>query len=432
MRLRRSASVSSVYMKKGDVEETVMETDAVTVTEEEAQVNNATNSNTVDEIIKMTMQIYKEKLDELTEEILNLKEKYIKSEQKHKKQIRLLKTKISKHKQETSKQIQTHTKTFNKHLGGLRNVVENIAPPPPASQKVIYDSPEINVTLAQVQQDMQNALSVEGSRLIRQQKSAQPAQAKANPALPPPSAQPILPPPSPTLPPPSSPPPTETTLSTNTPPRPITVATPSPPTNEQMTVTKSKTLIMTDSTCRNLRTNNLNTLINREREQIIVSKHPGATADQIHSYLDWWFTHEKPQTLVVAAGANDLLYEDREARSRKEHLANEPQVVSKLMDIGREARDRGVSNIYFSGLYTIKNLFDGYTSRFNQLLESQCQEHGFYFISNANIELDDLFDGLHVNNHMGHKKLKHNILKMCAKTYVHRNVKNVDLIQYNY
>ena len=417
MQLRRAKSVSSIYRR--DVEEHVEETDAET--KKEAQVNND-NSSTVDEIIKMTMQIYQEKLDQLTEEILNLKEKYIKSEQKHKKQIRLLKTKISKHEQKTSKQIQTQSKTFNKHLGGLRNVVESIAPPPPVSQKVIYDSPEINVTLAQVQQDMQNALSVEGSRLIRQQKSAQPAQAKA---------QPILPPPSPTLPPPSSPPPTETTLSTNTPPRPTTAATPSPPTN-QMTVTKSKTLIMTDSTCRNLRTNNLNTLINREREQIIVSKHPGATADQIHSYLDWWFTHEKPQTLVVAAGANDLLYEDREARSRKEHLANEPQVVSKLMDIGREARDRGVSNIYFSGLYTIKNLFDGYTSRFNQLLESQCQEHGFYFISNANIELDDLFDGLHVNNHMGHKKLKHNILKMCAKTYVHRNVKNVDLIQYNY
>ena len=104
-------------MKKGDVEETVMETDAVTVTEEEAQVNNATNSNTVDEIIKMTMQIYKEKLDELTEEILNLKEKYIKSEQKHKKQIRLLKTKISKHEQETSKQIQTHTKTLTNIWG---------------------------------------------------------------------------------------------------------------------------------------------------------------------------------------------------------------------------------------------------------------------------------------------------------------------------
>ena len=55
----------------------------------------------------------------------------------------------------------------------------------------------------------------------------------------------------------------------------------------------------------------------------------------------------------------------------------------------------------------------------NQLLESKCQEHGFYFISNANIGLDDIFDGLHVNNLTGHKKLKHNILKMCAKTYVH-------------
>ena len=421
MQLRRAKSVSSIYRR--DVEEHVEETDAET--EKESQVNND-NSSTVDEIIKMTMQIYQEKLDQLTEEILNLKEKYIKSEQKHKKQIRLLKTKISKHEQKTSKQIQTQSKTFNKQLQQQRNLIERavIESANEPTTNIVYDSTQvedgdINVRLAQAQQDLETALEAETDRLRRLEDNS-----KLNKSSAPP--QPPLPPPPPTpLKAPALP-----TLSTNTPPPPMTAATPSPPTKQA--ITKSKTLIMTDSTCRNLRTNNLNTLINREREQIIVSKHPGATADQIHSYLDWWFTHEKPQTLVVAAGANDLLYEDREARNRKEHLANEPQVVSKLMDIGREARDRGVSNIYFSGLYTIKNLFDGYTSRFNQLLESQCQEHGFYFISNANIELDDLFDGLHVNNHMGHKKLKHNILKMCAKTYVHRNVKNVDLIQYNY
>ena len=305
-----------------------------------------------------------------------------------------------------------------------RAVIESANEP---TTNIVYDSTQvedgdINVRLAQAQQDLETALEAETDRLRRLENNSKlnKSSAPPQPPLPPPPPTPLKAPALPALP----------TLSTDTPPPPMTAATPSPPTEQA--ITKSKTLIMTDSTCRNLRTNNLNTLINREREQIIVSKHPGATADQIHSYLDWWFTHEKPQTLVVAAGANDLLYEDREARNRKEHLANEPQVVRKLMDIGREARDRGVSNIYFSGLYTIKNLFDGYTSRFNQLLESQCQEHGFYFISNANIELDDLFDGLHVNNHMGHKKLKHNILKMCAKTYVHRNVKNVDLIQYNY
>ena len=87
-----------------------------------------------------------------------------------------------------------------------------------------------------------------------------------------------------------------------------------------------------------------------------VSKHPGATAGQIQHYLDWWFTHSKPQTLVVSAGANDLLNEDRECRRRREHLAIEPQVVSRLMDIGVEARERGVLDVYFCGLYTIKDL----------------------------------------------------------------------------
>ena len=45
---------------------------------------------------------------------------------------------------------------------------------------------------------------------------------------------------------------------------------------------------------------------------------------------------------MVSAGANDLLNEDRESRSRRrEYLAIEPQVVSRLMDIGVEARERG-------------------------------------------------------------------------------------------
>ena len=58
MQLRRAKSVSSIYRR--DVEEHVEETDAET--KKEAQVNND-NSSTVDEIIKMTMQIYQEKLD---------------------------------------------------------------------------------------------------------------------------------------------------------------------------------------------------------------------------------------------------------------------------------------------------------------------------------------------------------------------------------
>ena len=166
-------------------------------------------------------------------------------------------------------------------------------------------------------------------------------------------------------------------------------------------------------------------LINKNKEEIEISKHSGATADQIKSYLGWWYDHYKPNRLVISAGANDLLYENNLSMKNNEDLCNEPEVVKKLMDIGLEARGRGVSKIYFCTLYTIKSLYDGYTSRFNQILERECQNYGFHIISNADIELGDLFDGLHVNNKQGINKLKHNILKECSDTYIHRNVKNI-------
>ena len=334
MRLRRAASVSSIYMRDrgGLSKDTIQEEGKVTE----------------------TMELLRKKMNKLTKIVTQLKHRMVRDKIFYKKRITLLKKKIKKHEEATLKQLQSLNQKTNKQLQQQRNLIERavIESANEPTTNIVYDSTQvedgdINVRLAQAQQDLETALEAETDRLRRLENNSKlnKSSAPPQPPLPPPPPTPLKAPALPALP----------TLSTDTPPPPMTATTPSPPTEQ--TITKSKTLIMTDSTCRNLRTNNLNTLINREREQIIVSKHPGATADQIHSYLDWWFTHEKPQALVVAAGANDLLYEDREARNRKEHLANEPQVVSKLMDIGREARDRGVSNIYFSGLYTIKSSF---------------------------------------------------------------------------
>ena len=72
----------------------------------------------------------------------------------------------------------------------------------------------------------------------------------------------------------------------------------------------SRILIMSDSICRNMRKNNVRALINKNKEEIEISKHSGATADQIKSYLGWWYDHYKPNRLVISAGANDLLYEN--------------------------------------------------------------------------------------------------------------------------
>ena len=165
-------------------------------------------------------------------------------------------------------------------------------------------------------------------------------------------------------------------------------------------------------------------LINSKKDDVTVSKHPGATANQIKSYLHWWHTNYKPNTLIVCAGANDLLYENGRCKRMKEDLCNEKEIVEQVIAIGIEARGWGVKDIFFNKLYTIKDIYDGYTSRFNDILEKRCQELGFHVISHSDIELRDLSDRLHVNHKNGHAKLKHNIMK-CVGTYIHRNVKNI-------
>ena len=185
-----------------------------------------------------------------------------------------------------------------------------------------------------------------------------------------------------------------------------------------------RTLIMSDSTCRNIRAMDAKSLVDKRREDVEVSKHPGATADQIRTYLDWWYVNYNPNNLIICAGVNDLLYENRKCTRNKEDLCNEPDIVEKLIDIGIEARIRGVTDIHFCKLYTIDQLYDGYTSRFNHLLEQRCTDYGFNVVSNSDIDLCDLSDGLHVDSKRGHAKLKHNIMKCCS-TYVHRNVHTI-------
>ena len=177
---------------------------------------------------------------------------------------------------------------------------------------------------------------------------------------------------------------------------------------------------MSDSTVRNIRKMDMKSLVNKQREDVERSMHPGATADQINSYLEWWYNNYNPHRLILCAGTNDLLYENRRCLANREDLCNEGEIVNNVINIGIEAKRRGVQDIHICSLYSIKTVYDGYTSRFNDILSRRCSELGFHFVSNSNIELCDLSDGIHVNNRQGHNKLKHNIMK-CCDTYVHRN-----------
>jgi len=115
----------------------------------------------------------------------------------------------------------------------------------------------------------------------------------------------------------------------------------------------------------------------------------------------------KPDRVIIAAGMNDLLYE-------KEN-SNPAEVVERVIDIGKRAREKGVKDVFILGLYQV----DGVNVNiFNHILRQRCLETNFGYVYNSNIDKDDLYDGLHVNNRVGTNKLKHNVMQ-CFTTYIH-------------
>ena len=176
-----------------------------------------------------------------------------------------------------------------------------------------------------------------------------------------------------------------------------------------------RTLVISDSIVRNIRANDCQRRLDSSKEVIRLSKHPGATADQVRSYCNWWYENWVPNRLIAVAGTNDMLYEQRE----NGEINNEREISERVINIGLDARGRGVAEICILGLYSTNDLYDTYITRYNENLAQQCTELGLKFVSNSNIDLCDLADGLHVDNRKGHNKLKNNILQ-CCDSYIYK------------
>ena len=181
------------------------------------------------------------------------------------------------------------------------------------------------------------------------------------------------------------------------------------------------TLIFSDSTCRNIKTRALNQLIDKNKERVIVSQHPGAVTEQLGYYLGYHLDKQKIDRLVIVSGLNDLLY----ASNKPEPITNEHDMVNRVIKMAKYAKDSGVQEVYISSLFNVKNIDNKNIDIYNRIL-SRCDDFGIGYIFNSNIDLSDLYDGLHVNNTSGHSKLKHNLMQ-CFDTYV-ANFRNIDSI----
>ena len=356
MRLRRSASVSSVYMKKR------------TITEE--------NEQDVD-VNKINLEegsSWDKNFSELKNEIIQLNKKITSTQQKHKKRINILKKKITKQEQQSKKQMQVIIQTTNKQLKQQRNLIEkyivdHISTPPPKpiiifdneesevfspTKQVIVDDDEEEVDTAEVV-DAANANAAAEAQETRQRS-------------PPPSVSPIPVPPA----------------TSN--PRPFARCEIPPPPCLQQDPSKRyiDAMVIGTSIVKHASGRNIKRATGRSTK---VCSFPGANSKKVseHSHIE--LKYFSPKTVIIHAGGNDLAEGKRS-----------DDVLKQVSDLGHSLKEKGVKNIAVSAVtprtklkWEIKNL--------NHVLKNECRSQGFDFIPNSNISFYNhvCADGVHLN-----------------------------------
>ena len=361
MRLRRSASVSSVYMKKR------------TITEE--------NEQDVD-VNKINLEegsSWDKKFSELKNEIIQLNKKITSTQQKHKKRINILKKKITKQEQQSKKQMQVIIQTTNKQLKQQRNLIEkyivdHISTPPP-KPIIIFDneesevfSPTKQVIVDDDEEEVDTAEVVDAANA----NAAAEAQ-ETHQRSPPPSVSPIPVPPA----------------TSN--PRPFArCEIPPPPCLQQDQPLRDPSkryidaMVIGTSIVKHASGRNIKRATGRSTK---VCSFPGANSKKVseHSHIE--LKYFSPKTVIIHAGGNDLAEGKRS-----------DDVLKQVSDLGHSLKEKGVKNIAVSAVtprtklkWEIKNL--------NHVLKNECRSQGFDFIPNSNISFYNhvCADGVHLN-----------------------------------
>ena len=174
------------------------------------------------------------------------------------------------------------------------------------------------------------------------------------------------------------------------------------------TTSKTKTTIITDSTCRLITYRDILNATDSREEQIELSKHNGATSDILHHMTKFYLENDLPDNLILVSGLNDILKQKREKQE-----VDCKEVADSVINTGKMARDSGVGRVCISEIIKPKYRDDHpYVNEVNDLIRQQCSAENFVFISHGNIGMSDLGDNLHVSRD-GNVKLKHNILSQC-------------------
>ena len=169
-----------------------------------------------------------------------------------------------------------------------------------------------------------------------------------------------------------------------------------------------RTLIFTTSISKGINSRTFNECYNPRRAQF--TRFPGARAKHMSEYVTPRIRDERPETVIIHAGGNDLPV------NNNERYVSLWTVANFITDAAMVARNHGARNILIGGVTTRKGGFlKKRCDALNGILISLCKRKGFIYIDNSGIGDEHLYvDGVHLN-HKGTVRLADNYLDALKK-----------------
>ena len=136
-----------------------------------------------------------------------------------------------------------------------------------------------------------------------------------------------------------------------------------------------------------------------------IQKFHGGRTLHFQDYLPTHLYHEKPDTVILQCGGNDL----PTPRHKNVPLT---KIADQIIDAGLVCKEFGVQDILIGGVTTRNtNFLKKRCSDLNEILVNLCSSHGFTFIDNSSITPEEhMYDGQHLNS-KGTSLLSNNYLE---------------------
>ena len=147
-----------------------------------------------------------------------------------------------------------------------------------------------------------------------------------------------------------------------------------------------KTVIISDSITKRIDMCRFNDSL--ENDWAVKRAFPGATASQLKYYVKASLAEDKPNTIIICAGTNNL--------TKKSQTVQD--TAKKFIDIAKTCRQVGVKKIFISSLICRPSYQDK-VDEINKLLKHHENTYDYSFIDNSNIHEGNLWkDDVHLNS----------------------------------